>query len=154
MGANLRGFQIKRSSVQRLTPSMRTALVDLGLRRIDVIYVSNENCLLAENIQAVPLHKIITVCCRPHKRASGFHMFLPSAQISATQWQGKLRLGSLMALALGSETLPPAGSRQCTESYRMRGAHTGSKPPQDSWTKPAGSHSIRWCLTPHDARMP
>lgn len=58
-GGVLLGFEIKRSSAPRLTPSMRIALRDLGLCRIDVIHAGTESYPLAENVQAVPLRKMI-----------------------------------------------------------------------------------------------
>ena len=58
-GGVLRGFEIKRSSAPRLTPSMRIALRDLGLRRIDVIHAGTESYPLARNVQAVSLPEMI-----------------------------------------------------------------------------------------------
>ena len=58
-GGVLRGFEIKRSSAPRLTRSMRIALRDLGLRRIDVIHAGTESYPLARNVQAVSLLEMI-----------------------------------------------------------------------------------------------
>lgn len=54
----LRGFEIKRSSAPRLTPSMRIAMADLGLSRIDVIHAGTESYPLAKNVQAVSLDDV------------------------------------------------------------------------------------------------
>ena len=59
-GGSLRGFEFKRSSAPRLTPSMRIALVDLGLSRIDVIHAGEESYPLARNVRAVPLSTMLS----------------------------------------------------------------------------------------------
>ena len=58
-GDSLRGFEIKLSSAPRLSPSMKTALRDLGLRRIDVIHAGKETYPLAEDVHAVPLQEVV-----------------------------------------------------------------------------------------------
>lgn len=60
-GHALRGFEIKRSSAPRLTSSIRTALRDLDLCRVDVIHAGSECYPLAEKVQAVPLREMITI---------------------------------------------------------------------------------------------
>lgn len=47
------GFDVKRTSAPRVTPSMRSALEALGLERLDVIYSGREVFPLAERIRAV-----------------------------------------------------------------------------------------------------
>jgi uncharacterized protein len=49
------GVECKRIDGPRLTPSMRTALADLKLKRIAVIYPGERRYALAENVEAVPL---------------------------------------------------------------------------------------------------
>ena len=56
---SLRGFEIKRSAAPRLTPSLRIALSDLGLSRIDVIHAGKESCRLAKQVGAVPFSKML-----------------------------------------------------------------------------------------------
>ena len=58
-GVSLRGFEIKRSAAPSLTPSMRIALTDLGLRRIDVIHAGTASYRLAKQVRAVPFSKIL-----------------------------------------------------------------------------------------------
>lgn len=48
-----RGFEIKLTTVPVITPSMRSALHDLGLDAIDVIHAGEETFPLSENIRAV-----------------------------------------------------------------------------------------------------
>ncbi len=48
------GVEIKRADAPRLTPSMRTALTDLNLDRISVIYPGKRRYNLAESIEAIP----------------------------------------------------------------------------------------------------
>jgi predicted AAA+ superfamily ATPase len=49
------GVECKRVDAPRLTPSMRTALTDLDLSKLLVIYPGPHAYPLAENIQATPL---------------------------------------------------------------------------------------------------
>ena len=53
------GFEIKRTSSPRVTPSMRNALADLKLRRLSVIYAGVETFPLATKIRAIPLSRIL-----------------------------------------------------------------------------------------------
>ena len=57
--AHLLGVECKRVDAPRLTPSMRIALVDLGLERIAVLYPGTLRYSLAERVAAVPLGSII-----------------------------------------------------------------------------------------------
>ena len=52
-GGRLRGFEVKRTSSPKITPSMRTALNDLELTQIDVIHAGEDNFRLSEEIRAV-----------------------------------------------------------------------------------------------------
>ena len=49
------GVECKRMDAPRITPSMRTALKDLKLERIAVVYPGNKRYLLDNSIEAVPL---------------------------------------------------------------------------------------------------
>ncbi len=52
------GFEFKRTSAPAVTPSMRTALADLKLQRLDVIHVGRETFQLAPRIRAIPLDQV------------------------------------------------------------------------------------------------
>ena len=58
-GVSLRGFEIKRSSAPRMTPSMRTAPSDLGLSRIDVIHAGKKTYPLTRHVWAIPFPKML-----------------------------------------------------------------------------------------------
>ena len=49
------GFEFKRTEAPVLTPSMRIALKDLKLDRLDVVHAGRESFPLAERVRAVPL---------------------------------------------------------------------------------------------------
>ena len=53
------GFEAKRTSSPRLTPSMRSALADLRLDRLDVIHAGDETYPLAERVRAVSLSRLL-----------------------------------------------------------------------------------------------
>lgn len=53
------GFEVKRSSSPRLTPSMRNALKDLKLRSLDVIHAGEQTFGLAERIRAVAFSRLL-----------------------------------------------------------------------------------------------
>lgn len=55
-GTELLGIECKRADAPRLTPSIRTALQDLGIRRAAVLYPGSKRYTLAEHVEAVPLH--------------------------------------------------------------------------------------------------
>jgi predicted AAA+ superfamily ATPase len=57
-GGKLRGFEIKRTVAPSVTPSMRTAIEDLGLDRIDVVHAGTETFALARKIMAVAAHEL------------------------------------------------------------------------------------------------
>lgn len=52
------GFECKRTSGPKTTPSMRTALADLRLKRLDVIHCGGETFPLGDRIRAVPLDRV------------------------------------------------------------------------------------------------
>jgi hypothetical protein len=54
------GFEIKRTVSPKITPSMRQALRDLRLQRIEVIHAGEDTFPLEEKIRAVSLSRILT----------------------------------------------------------------------------------------------
>ena len=52
------GFEIKRTSIPRVTPSMRSALDDLGLESIDLIHAGERTFPLMERIRAVAFSRM------------------------------------------------------------------------------------------------
>jgi predicted AAA+ superfamily ATPase len=57
-GRQRRGFEFKRTDAPGVTPSMRTALVDLGLDSIDVIYPGDETFPIADRVRAVGITRL------------------------------------------------------------------------------------------------
>ncbi len=53
------GFEIKRTTAPRVTPSMRSALDDLALVRLDVIHAGTETFPLAKKIRAVAATRLL-----------------------------------------------------------------------------------------------
>ena len=53
------GFEFKRTISPRVTPSMRSALSDLKLNRLDVIHAGENNFPLAEKIRAVSWQRLL-----------------------------------------------------------------------------------------------
>jgi predicted AAA+ superfamily ATPase len=53
------GFEIKRTTAPKTTPSMRHALEDLKLTNLDVIHAGDHTFPLAEKIRAVPLQNLL-----------------------------------------------------------------------------------------------
>jgi len=53
------GFEIKRTSAPRITPSMRSALSDLKLQRLDVIYAGEHTFPIEKNIRAVAITRLL-----------------------------------------------------------------------------------------------
>ena len=51
----LRGVECKRADVPKLTPSIRSALEDLQLESVAIVYPGNKRFKLAEQVEAVPL---------------------------------------------------------------------------------------------------
>jgi predicted AAA+ superfamily ATPase len=58
-GRSRLGFEIKRTSFPRLTPSMRNALKDLKLKSLDVVHPGERTFGLAERIRAVALPRLL-----------------------------------------------------------------------------------------------
>jgi HSP20 family protein len=52
------GFEIKRTVTPRLTPSMRTSLVDLNLKQLFVIHAGEHAFSLHERVYAVPMRQL------------------------------------------------------------------------------------------------
>ena len=57
-GDRLLGVECKRADVPRLTPSIRTALADLGLERVAVVYPGVKRYSLADKVEAVALQAL------------------------------------------------------------------------------------------------
>ncbi|TVR62128.1 MAG: ATP-binding protein [Spirochaetaceae bacterium] len=55
-----RGFEIKRTTSPSVTPSMRSALHDLKLDRIDVIHAGPDSFPLADRVHATSVHRLLT----------------------------------------------------------------------------------------------
>jgi hypothetical protein len=53
------GFEIKRTTAPGLTPSMRHALSDLGLTRLDVLHAGSETFPLAPSVRAVASRRLL-----------------------------------------------------------------------------------------------
>jgi predicted AAA+ superfamily ATPase len=53
------GFEIKRTEAPRVTPSMRSALADLRLDRIDVVHAGAETYPLTSRIRALALRRLV-----------------------------------------------------------------------------------------------
>lgn len=58
-GRSRLGFEFKRTTAPELTKSMRVALADLRLERLDVIHAGEHSFPLAERVRAVPLSRIL-----------------------------------------------------------------------------------------------
>lgn len=58
-GKNRIGFEIKRTTAPSITPSMRTALADLNLKRIEVIHSGDTTFHLSDKIRAVALVNLL-----------------------------------------------------------------------------------------------
>ena len=59
-GARRVGFEFKHTAAPRLTASMSTALRDLRLERLDVVYVGNETFALGDNVRALGLGRVLS----------------------------------------------------------------------------------------------
>jgi hypothetical protein len=53
------GVECKRLDAPKLTPSMKTALQDLHLERMAVIYPGTQRYKLADHIEAVPFEEVV-----------------------------------------------------------------------------------------------
>jgi len=59
-GQQRRGFEFKRTDAPTVTPSMRTALSDLGLASLDVIHAGERTFSLASQIRAVAATRLLS----------------------------------------------------------------------------------------------
>jgi predicted AAA+ superfamily ATPase len=59
-GGRRLGFEFKRSSIPKVTPSMRIALADLRLERLVLVYAGDEVFDIGEGIRAVPCSRLLT----------------------------------------------------------------------------------------------
>ena len=53
------GFEIKRTTSPKITPSMRSALEDLQLTRLDVVHAGTETFPLSQRIRAVAAARLL-----------------------------------------------------------------------------------------------
>jgi predicted AAA+ superfamily ATPase len=53
------GFEIKRTTELRVTPSMRSALEDLELTRLDVVHAGSESFPLAPRVRALAAERLL-----------------------------------------------------------------------------------------------
>ena len=53
------GFEVKRTASPRLTPSMRSAMESLKLKRLDMIHAGDKTFLLAKKIRAVAFSHLL-----------------------------------------------------------------------------------------------
>ncbi len=58
-GGRMRGFEIKRTVAPKLTRSIKTALEDLDLSRVDVIHAGEESFPLARKVRAVAARRML-----------------------------------------------------------------------------------------------
>jgi predicted AAA+ superfamily ATPase len=58
-GRHRLGFEIKRTSSPQITPSMRNALGDLTLERLDLVHAGDETFPMGKNIRAVALPRLL-----------------------------------------------------------------------------------------------
>lgn len=56
---NLHGVEVKRTDTPKITPSIRSALKDLQLESVTIIYPGSKHFKLADNIEALPLDVLI-----------------------------------------------------------------------------------------------
>jgi predicted AAA+ superfamily ATPase len=54
------GFEVKRTTAPKVTPSMRHALTDLKLKRLDVVHAGETSFPLTEQIRAVSFSRLLT----------------------------------------------------------------------------------------------
>lgn len=57
--SGLRGVECKRTDTPKMTPSIRSALEDLSLESVAIVYPGNKRFKLAEQVEAVPLAAVI-----------------------------------------------------------------------------------------------
>jgi predicted AAA+ superfamily ATPase len=59
-GRHRLGFEIKRTSAPKVTPSMRSALKDLNLNRLEIIYPGENSFLLDKKIRAIAFENLLS----------------------------------------------------------------------------------------------
>jgi len=59
-GRHRYGFEIKRTTAPRVTPSIRSALDDLQLTRVDVIHAGAESFPLTKKVRAIAAQRLLT----------------------------------------------------------------------------------------------
>jgi len=64
-GQRRRGFELKRTVAPKLTPSMRSALADLELDRLDAVHAGRHSSPLAERVRAVSAWQILDELAEP-----------------------------------------------------------------------------------------
>jgi len=64
-GMRRRGFEVKLTEAPRVTPSMRSALENLRLDSLDVLYAGTETFALAKRIRAIPVRHLWTRGVQP-----------------------------------------------------------------------------------------
>jgi len=57
-GSRRLGFEFKRTDAPRLSPSIRSALADLQLDRVDIVHAGDHTFPLAERVRALALARI------------------------------------------------------------------------------------------------
>ncbi len=57
-GGQLRGFEIRRTSSPRITRSVKTALEDLSLTRMDIVYAGSESLRLDRRVRAISAERL------------------------------------------------------------------------------------------------
>jgi predicted AAA+ superfamily ATPase len=68
------GFEFKRTSTPGVTPSMRSALTDLRLTRLDVVHAGHETFPLAPRVRAVALSRLLDTVAPSGQAPSAAHM--------------------------------------------------------------------------------
>ena len=56
------GVEVKRMDAPRMTPSIRSALEDLGLKQLTVIYPGNRHYRLSEQVEVLPVIELAHWC--------------------------------------------------------------------------------------------
>lgn len=65
-GARRLGFEVKRTTVPVITPSMRNAIADLKLKKLYVVHAGNESFPMSRQIEAIAVRNMLDVLKRPH----------------------------------------------------------------------------------------
>jgi hypothetical protein len=53
------GVECKRTDTPRLTPSIRNAVEDLGLKHVLILYPGTRRFPLSDQVEAVPVHAVV-----------------------------------------------------------------------------------------------